>query len=167
MFLNRNGLDQNSCFSVKTDKIILELFGVQWCFPVCEVMQPRIGLCYPHVSCVRRECVVCVHYAESEDSGQPAGPRSMTSSRLIGDRHSGSIGRASALWPGDGISLTRYWNCFFFFFSVRLLTIMGNLFTFREREVILGKLFCLPSVKGSTLKEKNLVRLGANSFFLE
>ena len=31
----------------------------------------------------------------------------------------------------------------------------------------LSKLFCLPSEKGSTLKGKNLLPLGANSFLLE
>ena len=34
-------------------------------------------------------------------------------------------------------------------------------------EVTLSKLFCLPSEKGSAVKAKNLLSLGANSFLLE
>ena len=34
-------------------------------------------------------------------------------------------------------------------------------------EATLGKLFCLPSEKGSILKGNNLLPLGANSFLIE
>ena len=36
-----------------------------------------------------------------------------------------------------------------------------------SREIILSKRFCFPSVKWSSLKRKNLLPLGANSFLLE
>ena len=38
--------------------------------------------------------------------------------------------------------------------------------TFSE-EATPSKLFCIPSEKGSTLKGKNLLPMGANSFLLE
>ena len=34
-------------------------------------------------------------------------------------------------------------------------------------EITVSKVFCLPSEKGSTLKGKNLLPVGANSFYLE
>ena len=43
--------------------------------------------------------------------------------------------------------------------------IKGNGYTFREDNSV--KMFCLSSEKGSTLKEKNLLPRGANSFLSE
>ena len=53
-----------------------------------------------------------------------------------------------------------------------LLVLIFNLLTSRgmdtlSGEVTLSKVFCLPSEKGSTLKGKNLLPVGANSFLLE
>ena len=51
------------------------------------------------------------------------------------------------------------------FWTHQTVSLMGT--DTLSREVTLSKLFCFPSEKGSALKGKNLLLMGANPFFLE
>ena len=50
---------------------------------------------------------------------------------------------------------------------IKLLVPLSEIDTFSGREVSLSNLFCLPSEKEPTLNGKNLLPMGASSFFLE